>query len=110
MSTILEIQKPHLTYCEKYDIHCPCIKCNDPKHKTLCIKFICSNCSNKNENYYPTYDTNYCNNCNGPDKKGRITLKFRTLIKNKTYISEKVFTCCPVKVNKDPMCKEYKKL
>jgi len=27
MTTILEIQKPHLTYCQKYEDHCLCPEC-----------------------------------------------------------------------------------
>ena len=27
MTTILEIQKPYLTYCQKYEDHCLCPKC-----------------------------------------------------------------------------------
>jgi len=30
MPTVLEIQKPHLTYCQKYDLHCACPKCEKP--------------------------------------------------------------------------------
>jgi len=27
MTTILEIQKPHLTYCKEHEIYCVCPKC-----------------------------------------------------------------------------------
>ena len=30
MPTPIEINKPHLTYCQRHDIHCPCPKCKSP--------------------------------------------------------------------------------
>ena len=52
MSTILEIQKPYLTYCKEYDIHCPCPKCEN---------LNCWQLDFKND------FKNYCKQCPGPE-------------------------------------------
>jgi len=46
MPTLTEITKPHLTYCQKYDVHCCCPKCSVAINNKCTIegKNICSNC------------------------------------------------------------------
>jgi len=59
MPTLTEITKPYLTYCQKYDIHCPCPKCNS--------SISCFHKGGK-----------YCKACAGPNKininKNRILI------------------------------------
>lgn len=102
MTTILEIQKPHLSYCKKYDIHCPCIKCTNPQHKAICMKFVYTKDNSFKPPLFSFYVqlTQFCNNCKGPNKDGEIEI----LIKNihKTNIT----SVCPAKVNKN----EYQKI
>lgn len=38
MPTLLEIKDSSLIYCKKYDVHCPCLKCEKPIG--LCIKSV----------------------------------------------------------------------
>jgi len=65
MTTVLEIQRPHLTYCKELDGHCECPKCNNNKnkkcnrckscqkyHKEISNKIILS--QNKNIKIYQT--------------------------------------------------------
>jgi len=57
MPTITEIQKPHLTYCQKYDEHCLCPKCV-VRQKNLCDR-TCEIC--ENNMLPPTEPTKGCN-------------------------------------------------
>jgi len=59
MSTILEIQKPELTYCQKYDIHCACPKCTDLDQ--FCLK---------------THNPNHCSVCIGPIEEDEEEIKW----------------------------------
>lgn len=53
MTTILEIQKPELTYCKEYDVHCYCPKCN---YQLQCSN-ECKNCHGQYQidPYFPLY-------------------------------------------------------
>jgi hypothetical protein len=66
MPTIIEIKNPKLTYCNKYETHCPCHKCKKfllyPKNPLLyhCLgkrKTICTNCPGPKDIFkkYPSY-------------------------------------------------------
>ena len=95
MSTILEIQKPELTYCKKYDLHCPCPKCKPPKH------WNCGKCWLEYINYnYEKF--NFCDVCKGP--LDLENLEPKTL---ESKLLDKIFahTPCPQKINP----KEYAK-
>ena len=102
MTTITEIQKPELTYCDKYDLHCPCIKCNNPRHKAICMKFVYT----KDNSFkppllsYAQLTQYFCNNCKGPNNDGEIEI----LIEN--FHKFNIISVCPVEVNK----KEYQKI
>lgn len=50
MPTIIEINKPHLTYCQKYDVHCFCPKCiqNNRQHYS-CPNSIITQCDECDE-------------------------------------------------------------
>lgn len=61
MPTPLEIKKPYLTYCKKRDMHCPCLKCNNPSkycNKQLSMKDRCKECSYLDINIMPKTDNN----------------------------------------------------
>jgi len=79
MPTITEIQNPNLTYCQKYDLYCPCIKC-DGNHHT-CIKVL--------------YPTNSCDKCLGPEtgQIQKVKLLFLFFVKNRLPDGEEVLRC-----------------
>jgi len=61
MTTVLEIQKPKMSYCKKYDIHCECPKCEKPTK--YCIKAY-----KPNQPKQPNQE-DYCDICTGPTKE-----------------------------------------
>jgi len=115
MPTILEIQKPELTYCQKWDLHCPCIKC-EGENTWSCIKR-----DMKNYLAHPTHPTHpthpihktcctCCDLCRGPNetsKKGYFYFGSEKY----GFGSEKhrYNRLCPTKVNSKVNVQEYKK-
>jgi len=94
MTTILEIQKPELTYCQKYDVHCPCPKCGEPKHWS-CKKLWMDV---KLKQFYP--EPLFCDNCKGPTYETPEDELLRQIFK------EQKSSTCPNEVAP----KEYEKI
>jgi len=57
MPTVTEIKFPYISYCEKWDIHCPCVKCKNPvqicRKKLSGLETHCEMCLGPNKNPDP---------------------------------------------------------